>query len=81
VPRPPRSPRRQHGNTPGSDNLDDVDGDGSAEIIRKTTIGGSTHQDTSNRKIPTTGIGSFIVGNSTDEWIDSDAAVQLEGWR
>lgn len=62
-------------------NLDERATAEDAEIVRKTTIKGERPRDTPDRKIPTTGIGSFVVGDDDGEWIESDGTVRLEGWR
>jgi len=61
--------------------LDNLAESEDAEIVRKTTLGGDVPRETPDREIPTTGVGSFVVGDDDGEWIESEATVRLEGWR
>jgi hypothetical protein len=65
----------------GAQSIDDVDDDADAEIVRTTRLEAAPPRDTPDKQVRTTGVGAFVVGDSWNEWIESDDTVDTEEYR
>jgi hypothetical protein len=61
--------------------VEDIDDDGAAEIVRTTRLEAEPPRETPDKQVRTTGVGAFVVGDTWDEWIESEDAVDTEEYR